>query len=317
MATSGSTDFSQTRIELVKGAMRLAGVLDGSETPSAEDAANVNATLNLYIKAFQSKAPQLWRQTQGILFLTPGTEFYRLGTGGDRATLLSDFVETTLSVAANSGASSVTVASASGIESGDQIGIELADGTRQWTTVSGAPVGSVVTLGTTLTGAASASATVYCYTTILSRPNRITHMIRRNGCVDIEVPIVSRQEHFNAPTKTQRGQVLQAYYSRQLDLGLLYVWPTGSSVKETLRFTLERTLEDMDSNPNNFDLPVEWLECFKYGLALRVAMEFGAPASMVQMLKIESEQREQELLDYDQEYASVYFTPDMSRRGRW
>lgn len=316
MATSGSTDFSQTRIELVKGAFRLAGVLDGGEAPSAADAENGNATLNLYLKAFQSKAPQLWRQTQGVLFLTPGTESYSLGTGGDRATLQSDFAETTLSVAAAAAATTITVASASGIASGDQIGVELANGTRQWTTVSGAPSGLVVTLAAALTSAASASGTVFAYTTILERPNRITHMIRRNGCVDIEVPIVSRQEHFNAPTKTQRGQVLQAYYSRQLTRGILYVWPTGSSVRETLRFTLERTLEDMDSNPNNFDLPVEWLETFKFGLAYRLALEYGAPSSMVQMLKVESEQRENELLDYDQEYSSVYFTPDTSRRTR-
>lgn len=307
MATSGVTTFSQTRIELVKGALRMAGVLDGGETPSAEDAENANAALNLYIKGFQSKAPQLWRQTQGILFLTPGTESYSLG--GSKAALVSDFVETTLSAAALSGASTITVESASGLASGDQIGVELSDGTRQWTTINGAPVGTTVTLTATLTGAASSAGTVYAYTTALGRPNRITHMVRRSGSVDIEVPLVSRQEHFNAPTKTQRGAVLEAYYSPQLSQGILYVWPTGASVRETLRFTFERTLEDMTANPDDFDLPVEWQECFKVGLAYRLSLEYGAPMQKVQLLKMEAEQRERELLDYDQEFASVYFSP--------
>lgn len=316
MATSGAITYSQTRIDLVKGALRLAGVLDAGEAPSAEDAEAANATLNLYIKAFQSKAPQLWRQDQGVLFLTPGTESYNLGTGGDRATRQADLVSTELASAAIVGASTITVESASGIANGDQIGIELSDGTRQWTTVSGSPVGAVVTLAAVLTGAASVGGSVFSYTTILQRPNRITHMIRRSGCVDIEVTLVSRQEHFNAPTKTQQGQVLQAYYSPQLTLGILYVWPTGANVKETLRFTYERTLEDMLQNANDFDLPVEWLECFKFGLAYRLAIEFGAPGARIQVLKAESEQREQELLDYDQEYASIFFTPDLTRRTR-
>lgn len=316
MATSGSTTYSQTRIDLVKGALRLAGVLDGAEAPKAEDADAANAALNLYLKAFQSKAPQLWRQDQGVLFLTPGTESYNLGTGGDRATRQADFASTELAANAALGASTITVDSASGFTSGDQIGIELSDGTRQWTTVSGAPVGAVITLAAVLTGAASSGGTVYGYTTILSRPNRITHMVRRCDSVDIEVQLVSRQEHFNAPTKTQEGSVLQAYYSPQITRGILYVWPTGADVNETLRFTYERTLEDMLANDDDFDLPQEWLECFKFGLAYRLALEFGAPISKVQILKGESEQREQELLDYDQEYASIYFSPDLTRRGR-
>src|SRR5690606_15766875 len=112
MATSGSTSYAQTRIELVKGALRLAGVLDGGEAPSAEDAEAANAALNLYLKAFQSKAPQLWRQDQGVLFLTPGIESYSLG--GARAAREADVSSTALASAAISGATTITVESSAG-----------------------------------------------------------------------------------------------------------------------------------------------------------------------------------------------------------
>lgn len=315
MATSGSINFSQTRIQLIKGALRLAGVTDGSEAPSAEDGETANEVLNLYLKSFMSKAPQLWRQTQAVLFLTPGTESYALGTGGDRACRLTDFVSTTLSAAAASGASTITVNSISGLANGDQIGVELTDGTRQWTTINGAPSGTTVTLTATLTGAASSGATVYSYTTILERPLRITDAQRRVDGVDIEIELSARSEYFQQPNKTQRGPVLMAHYSPQLTNGRLYVWPTGSSVKETLRFTFERVLEDMDTNADDFDLPVEWLECFKFGLAYRLAIEFSMTAKL-QVLKAEAEQREAELLAFDQEYASIYFSPDLRQRMR-
>lgn len=315
MATSGTTSYSQTRIDLVKGALRLAGVLDGGKEADADSAATANDVLNLYIKGFQSKAPQLWRETQAVLFLVPGTQSYQLGAGGDRACRATDFVETTLSADEAAAQTVLSVTSVSGIAVSDQIGIELADGTRQWTTVS-AVGASTVTVAVALTGAASSGATVYCYTTLLERPLRITDMQRRVQGYDTDVELASRQAYFQQPTKTQRGQILQAYYAPQLTRGTLYVWPTAATVKETLRFTMERSLEDMTANANDFDLPQEWLETFKFGLAYRLGLEFSTPAAKLQMLKGEAEQREAELLAFDQEIGSIFFAPDNRRFRR-
>lgn len=64
-------------------------------------------------------------------------------------------VDTTLSVAAVSTDTTITVASATGISSGDNIAVLLDDGTTHFTTVNGAPSGSVVTLTAAMPGAAA------------------------------------------------------------------------------------------------------------------------------------------------------------------
>lgn len=298
-----------TASDLVRAAFRLVGpdvsyfVADGIET------------LNQMLRAMQADAPQLWRQTQAVLFLTPGTESYALGTGGDRACRLTDFVSTTLTAAASAGASTITVTSITGLASGDQIGVELADGTRQWTTINGAPSGSTVTLTATLTGAAASGATVYSYTTILERPLRITDAQRRVDGVDIEIELSARSEYFQQPNKTQRGPVLMAYYSPELTNGRIYVWPTGSSVKETLRFTFERAITTVSAGTTAFDWPEEWNEAIKYQLAYRLADEYRKPERVAQ-LKAQADEMWRSVLAFDQEYASIYFSPDLRQRMR-
>lgn len=305
MSTSGTTSYTQTKVELINGALRLAGVLDVSEEADAGVYASASASLNLYIKAFMVKAPHLWRETRAVLFLDPGTSKYRLGT--DHACLESDFVETTLSADEASGQTVLSVTSVTGLAADGVIGIELEDGTRHWTTV--ASVGaSTVTVNDALTGDAEEGATIYFYTTVLARPLRVDDMQRRINDTDNVVTMRARRDYFERPTKTQQGEVIEAYYSPQLGDGLLYVWPTGSSVNERLHFDCERTLEDMTSNPDNFDLPVEWLETFTYGLATRLALQYSSPK--YQALKDAYKEMESEALAFDQDPGSLYFAPE-------
>lgn len=313
MATSSSIDWTLDRQTLVNGALRLAQGVDWAIEPSAVVGAVANEALNGYLKHLMSRGPHLWRQTEGVLFLTEDEQYYDLGTasGGDHATKLSDFVSTTLSAAAVLGAGTITVASITSLASGDFIGIELADGTRQWTTINGAPAGSTVTLTDVLTGAADSAATVYSYTTKVERPVRITGLRRRVSGNDTPVELVSRQEYFEQANKAAAGKVNIAFYDRQVSLGRLYVWPTADNVEDTLRFTYERTFEDMDVNGDNFDVPGEWLETIRFGLGYRLAIELGRPLERIMFLKGEAEQRERELLGFDQEDASVYVQPDI------
>lgn len=69
-------------------------------------------------------------------------------------------LKTALTVAAASGAGSITVNSATGVVSGDIVGILLADESTHWTSVNGAPVAGVVTLTAPLPNAANIAAAV-------------------------------------------------------------------------------------------------------------------------------------------------------------
>jgi hypothetical protein len=77
-----------------------------------------------------------------------------IGTDTGRL-LVTHRVDTTLSVAAAASATTITVASATGISSGDMIAVLLDDDTTHFTTVSGAPAGNVVTLTVAMPGAAA------------------------------------------------------------------------------------------------------------------------------------------------------------------
>ena len=64
MATSGSTDYSQTRDDIIKRALRLIGVLAQGETPTADQVTEAAAALNGLVKAWQADGMPLWAITQ-------------------------------------------------------------------------------------------------------------------------------------------------------------------------------------------------------------------------------------------------------------
>ena len=73
---------------------------------------------------------------------------------------------TTLTAIAYPGATSVQVASISGLVSGDKLGIGLYDGTVHETTISGAPSGNTVNISSALSRMARLGAGVQKYTTV-------------------------------------------------------------------------------------------------------------------------------------------------------
>lgn len=309
MATSGSVDFTVNRTELVESSLRLAGLLEPGVSASPKQNTQAVQTLQIYLKHLISRGPHLWRQEEGVLFLDEDAQSYSLGPTGGEATKLSDLVSTTVDGAHTASDTTILLDSITGMASGDRIGIELADGTRQWTTINGAPAALTVTLTTGLTGAVDDGATVYTYTSKIERPVRITSIRRLHDGIEVPVATVSREEYFQLPNKGSAGKVVQAYYQPTLTNGKLYVWPTADNVADQIRFTYERAFEDMDAVANNLDLPVEWVETVKYGLAYRLAQEMSGSYERISMLKAEAESREAQLLAFDQEYASVYLAP--------
>lgn len=308
MATSGSTDFNLTRNEIIEEALKLLGVGARGETISAEDNADASRALNLMVKAWQAQGYHLWGIQTATLLVQKGTGEYSLGPSGDHAT--TSLTETTLAADAAAAATSIAVASASGIADTYYIGIELDSGSLQWTTVSGAPVGNAVTIADALTGAASSGNAVYVYQTKAGRPLRIAEArIVESGN---EVPMfrLGRSGYFELANKTSEGKPTQFYYEPQLTNGKLWIWPTPNNVDMRIKFSFERTLEDFDSAADNADFPVEWLEAIKYNLAARLAPQYGLPLDMRAWLKQEAQAALDEALGFDREDASVYFQPD-------
>lgn len=85
MATSGSTDFTVTRDEIIRGAMRDISVLAAGETPTADEYKDASDALNMMVKSWQAEDIGLWLIDTGTLTLVADQASYTIGTGGDLA----------------------------------------------------------------------------------------------------------------------------------------------------------------------------------------------------------------------------------------
>ncbi|MGL5733299.1 MAG: hypothetical protein ACRCYS_00415 [Beijerinckiaceae bacterium] len=110
-------------------------------------------------------------------------------------------------------------------------------------------------------------------------PLEITNMrIVRNGS-EIQMTRLSREEYLMLPNKTTQGYPTQFYYKRERSGGKLYVWPLSATAGDVVKFSYRRVIMDLDLAPDDFDLPQEWQEAVVYGLAERLAENYGLSAS--------------------------------------
>ena len=315
MATSNSWNFSVTRDDLIAHAYREIGVLEESETPSAEQTTDAAAKLNMLAKTW-AKRYDLHLLQDVVLFLVSGQQSYLLGDASTDANwcTIDDYNKTTTSAAAVSGALTVVLTDASGFTTGDRIGVVQDDGTILWTT--GTKSGSTITLGTALTDDVASGNVVFSYTSRVVRPLEVVKdsIYRRDiDNSDIPVELVSKTEYDQQTQKTSEGKIIKVAYQPLLTSGRLWVWQPNDLATDTLRFTIERPVQDFDATTDNPDFPVEASMALYKHLAVLLAPGNGAAAEL-SWLKPLADQALQDWLDGAVEQASVKFMPDMRRR---
>ena len=314
MATSNSYDFALDRNQIIKTALEEVSAADIFDEVPEEYIKIGNRRLNMMIKAWQTRGVSLPFIEQIIVFLPKETSELTLSPTGAEACLASDFISTTTSVAASSGDSTIDVASIVGIADGDRIGIELDNGTRQWTTINGSPAGSTITLTDTLDGDVASGNSVYTYTNKIQKPMRFLDVRRRNEGSDIPVEILAREDWFDLADKSSSGSVTQVHYQPKTLDGTLYIWQQNGNVKDYLRCTVEYPIEDFDSATDDCMFPSEWYEAIVYGLAWRLGTggKFGIGTEQLFNLKALADQMFEDVNSFDQEYTYVQFFPDDS-----
>lgn len=146
--------------------------------------------------------------------------------------------------------------------------------------------------------------TAVSYTMSPVRPVRVHGVRYNNGSTETPMTELTRQEYEDLPLKTVTGVPTCWYYDRQRESALLYIWPgLASASSETLEVTYERELEDVDLD-DVVDVPGEWLDAVVYGLAGRLADDYGVTAPGV-VARAEEEMRQ--ALSGDRE-GSVWFS---------
>lgn len=233
MGTSGSTNYATSRDNLIKGALRLIGVLAQGETPSTDQVTEASEALNFLVKAWQADGMPLWGIKEYELTLTASTAKYRIG--------LSQTVN-------------------------------------------------------------------------ISKPLRIISAYRSTGTTDTPLTIITRDEYNRLGTKSNTGYPIQLYYDVQNTYGDLYVNPVPDATvaaDSTITIVYQRSFEDFDAAADEPDFPQEWFDALKYGLATRLAPEYGVPVSERQLLLQEMTRIKQEALSMGTEEGSIFFAPDI------
>lgn len=234
MATSNSTNFSTTRDDIIKGALRLCGALALGETPSADQVSEASDALNMLVKAWQADGMALWARSEYTLALTLDTKSYTIGLGK---------------------------------------------------------------------------------TVNIPKPLKITQAILHDTQTNVDIPmrIITRDEYLRLGNKSTNGMPIQIYYDPQRDNGVLYVYPPANSsavLYKQIKFTYQKPFEDFDASTDNPDFPQEWYEALKYGLASRLAGEYGISLTDRQQLMQEAILIKNEALSFGTEEGSFYFTAD-------
>lgn len=131
----------------------------------------------------------------------------------------------------------------------------------------------------------------------------------------LQVPLVqlSRQEYDLMGQKTSQGTPNSWYYDPQLNDGVFYLFLTPDSNPNICIITCQRPIGDVINSTDNFDYPIEWLNPLKYGLANELLTEYFVPERVAARIERRAQQYLDEMLDWDQEDAPLYFQPDMRR----
>lgn len=311
MATSGTSDYTLIAGDLIEQAFGKIGVKEAEQPLQASEMQDGLNVLNAFLKALNTTGGHLWTQEEGVLFLDKGKASYNVGPTGDKAALLDDFIGTRITSDLSTVAI-MPVISSSGMIAGDNVGVQMDDGTRFWTTILTVDSAVQITLTDALPSSSASNSTVFTYTNPIERPLRVPSFRRKTFGVDSEIKVNSwaRSQYFNQTNKEGQGTVVNAYYSPLLGNGRLYVWQTASSVNDMVRFSFERSIQDVGDKENNLDLPAEWMETVIYNIAARLLDDYKVPQDVSAKITGLAKNMLDNALGWDEEVQSINMQPD-------
>lgn len=279
MTTSGVYTYEPTLNEVLAQAYYALQIGMDGETLSGDFYNTARPLLNAMLKAWEGQGIHLWTMKEGTLFLRVGQSVYPFGDSSTK--LANDYYATYVTASASAGAVTLQVEDTAGFANGNPIGVIGEDQDLQWFTISSFVPDTSVTLSSGVLTDIAENAVVYTYTLNSFIPVVRVLDVRRKQMTDYEIPInfISREEYMSLPNKDQPGNAIQAYYSRQIPYGTMYVWNAPASAVPVLRFTYERKLQIMTEATQTFDVPENWYEAITYNLALKLIPIYGCSPS--------------------------------------
>lgn len=158
---------------------------------------------------------------------------------------------------------------------------------------------------------------------VTDRPLRIEEaIIRYNPSAttptDVTLQPLSREEYVALGNKFSTGTPNSYFYDPLIPNGVIYLYTkpdSGSSAME-VHLWVRKQLDDITSGSGTFNLPSEWFQALRWGLADETSLDNQIPSEVADRIAQRAQRLREEMEDWDREYTSVYFQPDLRRMSR-
>lgn len=297
-------------------ALQRLGVVAVGGTPSSDQYTEGALLLNGIVKSWSaSLGMPLWALKYGYIFPQSLTTPHSLTIGPSAGHASLECLHTTLTADSAASDTTLTVDDIGSFANADNLGVELDNGNIDWTTVSGAPSGSTITLAAGVTTAASTGNHVWGYTTKMERPLRIIEAWSRDytdedNVIDIPIEVVTVAEYNTLTNKVSEGYPLKLTYEPTLSTGTVRYWPGFSDGSRVIMFRYHRTMEDFDATGDTPDFPQEYFLPAVQELACQLGPQYGIPVPNLQWLRRETDRLLEKVSQNDYEEGSIQFIPD-------
>jgi hypothetical protein len=282
MTTSGSYRLTVDFNDIAEEALDLLQVGQDGETLGGDSMERARKTANFMIKAWQGQGIHLWTMQEGTLFTVKSQAQYDFSN----ANLANTWYETTISATEAAGQTILSCTDTTNMSATNIIGIVLDSKITHWSTIL-SKTSTTVTIAAGLPTIATTGAKVRFYAVSSFIPVERILAVRRRESSTYEIPIAfeSRADYFQFPDKSSTGSPIQAYFSRQKDPGIMYLWPTPSTSEYVINFTYERPIQIINLGTDTFDIPDYWMEAFIHNLAVRLIPKFGCSQGRAAILQ--------------------------------
>ena len=145
-----------------------------------------------------------------------------------------------------------------------------------------------------------------------AKPLKILQAWNRQTSSNVDIPmrILTRQEYNILGNKSTTGNPIQLYFEPNRDTTTVYLFPTpdsSSAAANTIHIVAQRSYADFDAATDTPDFPQEWYEAVKYGLACRLAGDYGLNLQDRRQLLAEAKELKDNALMSSGESGSIYF----------
>lgn len=292
MATSLSWDYNLTAANIIDVSMENLGVLASGATISSADQTLALRRLNMIAKQYQGindGTPGLKVHTRQrvTLMLATGQQSYSIGpassdarasTALGRTTISADeaAAQTVISITSNTDTTSYPGSTVT-MTNADFVGIELNDGTIQWTTISGTPA-ATMTIGVALTAAASAGNYVWWFT---SRAQRLVHVesavLRDENFDDLRLNVYRQAEQYDqgVPSKFSDGNPTAILVEPLRIATRVTLDSQPTDITQQIVITGWYPQEDYDATSNDIAFPQEAYRWLGWELSSELSAAFG------------------------------------------